>query len=148
MAIQVWIRKGGKVIDGEEVLDIVPKELSPNMPPGEGWNSGEVVEEYWWEYLKKTKYKRVYLKYLASKLNDGRKVEWKINALQIRLSLNNLGRRTAFENFIKNANQNLKDWWQYSSEFDRWDPFIQQIQTALGLTDTQMDNIWELAETL
>ena len=37
----------------------------------------------------------------------------------------------------------LEDAWDYSDYFSRLDPFIIQASEALGLTDEQVDTIWE-----
>ncbi len=37
----------------------------------------------------------------------------------------------------------LEDAWDYSNYFSRLDPFIDQARIALGLTDEQVDAMWE-----
>lgn len=76
-------------------------------------------------------------------------VESKCTAWQFRKALNQLGLRDSVEAAIAASNnQDVKDGWQYTSEFHRYAPLVMQFGAALGKTEAEMDALFELARTL
>ena len=76
-------------------------------------------------------------------------VQLKCTAWQFRMALNALGLRNAVETAIANSgDQNIKDGWEFTSEFHRYAPLVIQFGLALGKTDEEMDALFELAKTL
>lgn len=71
-----------------------------------------------------------------------------ITPRQIRLALNQLGLRSTVDNAVKLADQDLKDWWEYSLEIDRNHPQVLAMCYQLGITDEQADDLFSLAATL
>lgn len=67
---------------------------------------------------------------------------------QIRLALSRAGLRSSVEAAVSAGNQDLKDWYEYSTEFQRNQPLVEQMGTALGQTSEQLDDLWKLAATL
>lgn len=75
--------------------------------------------------------------------------ELKCTAWQFRKALNVLGLRAAVESAIAaSSDQNIKDGWQYTSDFHRYAPLVIQFGQALGKTDAEMDALFALAGTL
>jgi hypothetical protein len=71
-----------------------------------------------------------------------------ISPRQFRQALNQLGLRTLVENFIATADQNTKDWYQFSTYFDRYNPVTLSAATQLGKTSADLDALWRLGATL
>jgi hypothetical protein len=71
-----------------------------------------------------------------------------VSARQLRMALTRLELRVAIENYIASADQDMKDWWQYATEFGRGNPMIANAATALGKTPADIDALFELAKTL
>lgn len=61
---------------------------------------------------------------------------------QVRLALNAAGLRTAVEAAVAVADQNTKDMWEFSSVFKRDDAVLIAMATALGITSTQLDELF------
>lgn len=70
-----------------------------------------------------------------------------IDALQIRLALNDLGLRAAVEGAVAAASQEIKDWWAEAPRFLKSDPMVQAMATQLGVSAEQLDGIWALGAT-
>lgn len=56
--------------------------------------------------------------------------------------------REAVEAAVAQADQDLKDWWLYSTVFERHNPQVEAMAQALGITDTQLEQLWLLASSL
>lgn len=68
---------------------------------------------------------------------------------QIRKALNQLSLRDSVEQAISLSNDhNLKDAWQYATEFVRNDPLVISLGVALGKSDAELDALFELAKSL
>lgn len=115
-------------IDGElveqEGWELIPTRPEPHddyVFDGEKWNKKEVVKI----------------------------VPQSITPRQIRQQLTAMGIRQAAEDYIANSNDyNLKDWWQYSTSFDRDNEVLINAALALGLTESQLDEIFITADKL
>lgn len=70
------------------------------------------------------------------------------SARQVRLALNQIGLRQAIEDYVASQGDDVKDSWEYSTEFDVDHPFIVAGKAALGITDEQVSALFELARTL
>jgi len=70
------------------------------------------------------------------------------SASQVRLALNQLGLRQAIEGYVDGASIEVKDSWEYSTQFEEDHPFILAGKAALGIGDEQVRAIFELAVTL
>lgn len=66
-----------------------------------------------------------------------------ISARQIRLGMTRLNLRVRFESYVATADQDVRDTWQYGTEFRRDEPFITE-----GLGPLDADVLFELAKTL
>lgn len=67
---------------------------------------------------------------------------------QIRLALTRLGLRAAIETYVSTADQDTKDSWQFSTEFDRGHSMVTTAAAALGKAAADVDALFELAKTL
>lgn len=67
---------------------------------------------------------------------------------QIRLALTQLGLRDHVEQAVAAGDANLRDWWQYSLEYRRDHPLVEQMIQDLGVTAQQADDLWRLGATL
>lgn len=70
------------------------------------------------------------------------------SARQVRLALNQLGLRQAIENYVASQGIEVKDSWEFSTEFEEDHPLIKAGQPVLGITDEQVRAIFDLAVTL
>ena len=71
-----------------------------------------------------------------------------VSPRQIRQALTRAGLRTAVETAVAAGDQDLKDWWEFSTTFERLNPQVTAMGAALGVSDTQLDDLWTLASTL
>lgn len=68
---------------------------------------------------------------------------------QFRKALNQQGLRADVENAVAASDdQDLKDGWEFATEFVRNDPFVVSMAVAIGKTDADLDALFELAKTL
>lgn len=72
----------------------------------------------------------------------------RVSPRQIRQAFSQMGIRATIEGAIANASQDVKDWYEFSTFFDRNNPVSISIATSLGFTTEQMDAVWQLASTL
>ena len=69
-------------------------------------------------------------------------------ALQFRKALRQLGKMDAVKAYVEQADEETQEAWEYATEFKRLDPFITQGMAALGVSDAEVDVVFELAVTL
>lgn len=71
-----------------------------------------------------------------------------VSPRQIRQALTRAGLRAAVEAAVAAGDQDTKDWWEFSTTFERDHPVVIAMATALGVTESDMDNLWALGLTL
>jgi len=71
-----------------------------------------------------------------------------ISPRQIRQALTRVGLREAVEAAVAAGDQDLKDWWEFSTSYERLNPQVVSMGLALGQTDEQLDALWALGTTL
>ena len=71
-----------------------------------------------------------------------------ISPRQIRQALTAAGLRTAVEGAVAAGNQDLKDWWEFASSFERGHPMVVGMGTALGKTSAEFDALFTLGASL
>jgi hypothetical protein len=72
-----------------------------------------------------------------------------VSAWQIRKALNQLNLRTTIETAVSNSSdQDLKDGWEYAKEFESNNPLVLSMGKAIGKTESEMYQVFQLAETL
>lgn len=71
-----------------------------------------------------------------------------ISAWQIRKALNVTGLRDQIEAAVAVASRDVQDGWATAREFERTHPLIVQMVSALGLSDAEVDAVFELGATL
>lgn len=69
---------------------------------------------------------------------------------QLRKALNALGLRQQVEDYIATPDtpQDVKDGWEFASEFKRTDALVTSAGAALGKSEAEMDQLFELAVSL
>lgn len=67
---------------------------------------------------------------------------------QFKQALTRIGLRAAVEAAIAAADQDTKDWYAESLNFERTNPVMNSMATALGKTPEDIDNLFKLAATL
>lgn len=65
-----------------------------------------------------------------------------ISPRQIRQSLNHFNLRTQVEAVVASGDQDLKDWWEFATSFDREHPLVLDMSNVLNITNEQLDEIW------
>ena len=70
-----------------------------------------------------------------------------VTPLQIRRALNASGMRNMVEAAIASAPQDARDAWDYATEVRREDATLNFMAAALGMTPTQIDELFSLAAT-
>jgi len=71
-----------------------------------------------------------------------------VSPRQIRQALTRVNLRDTVEAVVAQGDQDLKDWWEFSTNFERLNTQVQAMGTALGITDLQLDDLWVLASSL
>lgn len=72
-----------------------------------------------------------------------------VSAVQIRLAANEMGIRDAIETLMGSAEtpRSLRDYWEYSTEFQRAHPLWAQALPLLSATEAALDQLFDIAET-
>jgi hypothetical protein len=65
-----------------------------------------------------------------------------VSPRQIRQALTRANLRTQVEAAVAAGDQDLKDWWEFATTFERNHPMVVQMGTALGQTAEQMDQLF------
>ncbi len=71
-----------------------------------------------------------------------------ISPRQIRMALTRAGLRSQVETAVTAGTQDLKDWWEFSTSFERNNPQVLGMCNLLGVSDVQCDGLWALGATL
>lgn len=71
-----------------------------------------------------------------------------ISPRQIRQALTLAGLRAGVESAVAAGGQDIKDWWEFSTAFERTNPQVIGMAAALGVTDAALDDLWKLGATL
>jgi hypothetical protein len=71
-----------------------------------------------------------------------------VSPRQIRQALTRVSLRDAVEAAVAQGDQDLKDWWEFSTVFERSNTQVQATGTALEITNLQLDDLWNLAGSL
>lgn len=71
-----------------------------------------------------------------------------ISPRQIRQALTRAGLRTAVEAAVAAGDQDLKDWYEFSTAFELLNPQVTAMGLALGVTEQQLDDLWALGASL
>lgn len=71
-----------------------------------------------------------------------------VSPRQIRMALTRAGLREAVEAAVLAGDQDLKDWWEFSTSFERNNPQVEVMATVLGVSTQQLDDLWSLAASL
>ncbi len=71
-----------------------------------------------------------------------------VSPRQIRQALTAVGLRSAVEAAVLAGDQDLQDWWQFSTAFERVHPAVVAMGAGLGQTPEQLDSLWLIAGSL
>lgn len=71
-----------------------------------------------------------------------------VSPRQIRQALTRAGLRQAVESAVIAGDQDLKDWWEFATAFERANQHVIDMGLALGVTEKQLDDLWILAGSL
>lgn len=56
--------------------------------------------------------------------------------------------RDLVESTVALGDQDLRDWWEFSTSYDRNHPNVSEMAATLGVSSEQVDQLWALALTL
>jgi hypothetical protein len=68
-----------------------------------------------------------------------------VSPWQIRRALNQLGLRASVEQAVAAADQDVKDGWEFATEFRRDNPLVAAFGQQLGITEEELDQLFILA---
>ncbi len=88
------------------------------------------------------------LEYVENPTLDTPKTYQPLSAFQVRKVLTQFNLRSQVETAVSQADQATKDAWQYTNDFQRDNPVLTAMATLLGLTDDQLDQMFEIGVTL
>jgi hypothetical protein len=83
----------------------------------------------------------------ARPYQDPNPVPFSVTPWQMRRALNQLGLRSAVEAAVAGTDQDTRDGWDYALEIRRDNPLISGLAAGLGLTTSQVDDLFRLAYT-
>jgi hypothetical protein len=66
-------------------------------------------------------------------------------AYQIRRALNQTDLRDSVEAFVKTCPKDVQDAWRYAYYVERYNPVLMASAAQMGLTDTQLNDLFKLA---
>ena len=67
---------------------------------------------------------------------------------QIRMAITRINMREIIESAVAAGDQDLKDWWEFSTGFERTHPEVIKMQQALSIPDESIDALWNLGASL
>jgi hypothetical protein len=86
---------------------------------------------------------------IESRAMGSQAVPEEISPRQFRQALNHFGFRQQVDGAVAaSTDQDLKDWYAYTSAFQRHHPEVLAMAQALGFTDDQLDQVWIYGATL
>ena len=71
-----------------------------------------------------------------------------ISPRQIRQALTRAGLRASVEAAVAAGDQDLKDWYEFSTAFERLNPQVVAMGEALSVSPASLDDLWALGATL
>ena len=71
-----------------------------------------------------------------------------ISPRQVRQALTRVGLRAAVEAAVAGGDQDIKDWWEFATAFERDNQHVIEMAAALGVTERQLDDLWTLGGSL
>lgn len=71
-----------------------------------------------------------------------------ISPRQIRQALTHTGLRASVEAAVAAGDQDLKDWYEFSTTFERLNPQVVAMGEALSVSPSSLDDLWALGATL
>ena len=71
-----------------------------------------------------------------------------VSPRQIRMALTRVGLRAQVESAVAAGDQDLKDWWEFATTFERENVQVAAMGGALNQSAEQLDALWQLAATL
>lgn len=79
---------------------------------------------------------------------DARALIPPISHRQIRMALTRAGLRAAVEAAVAAGSQDLKDWYEFSTAFERLNPQVVAMGEALSVSPASLDDLWALGAQL
>jgi hypothetical protein len=74
--------------------------------------------------------------------------EVRVSPRQLRLAMNQMGLRDQIEDWVAAQPRDIRDSWQYSTEFYASHPFVQGAKVALGKSDTELVALFAAASMI
>lgn len=71
-----------------------------------------------------------------------------VSPRQIRQALTAVGLRAGVEAAVSAGDQDLKDWWEFSTAFERNHPMVIGMANGLNVSSEQLDQLFILASSL
>ena len=71
-----------------------------------------------------------------------------ISPRQIRQALTRAGLREQVEAAVAAGDQDIKDWWEFATTFERTNPQVIGMGEALSVSPESLDQLWVLGATL
>lgn len=71
-----------------------------------------------------------------------------ISPRQIRQALTRAGLRAAVDAAVAAGDQDLQDWYEFSTAFERVNPQVEAMGAALGVSAESLDDLWALGASL
>ena len=139
------------IIDIRRALEVITPDAKWDYSiPNEGGTELQYSNIRWGDSRQKPSWETLVAiadGFAAADLQARREV-LRCGALQFRKALRQLGKMDAVKAYVETADEETQEAWEYATEFRRLDPFIVQGMAALGVSDEEVDDVFELAVTL
>jgi hypothetical protein len=71
-----------------------------------------------------------------------------ISSSQFRQSLTHSGLRSQWDSAVASATQDIKDWYEYETSFDRHHPNVLSLAQQLSIDSSQLDAVWRYGASI
>lgn len=142
-----WVRAKYEVTI-DDSIDLPP--VTETIYPDEEYNDEDILETEYRPDFFGSEETKTWVKLKAEytiEIEDYNPVPKSVSPMQIRLALNQLGLRQIIEDAVASGSQDLKDMWEFATEFKRDYPLLIQLGIDLEITPEEIDNIFRLAVT-
>ena len=139
------------IIDIRRALEVITPDAKWDYSiPNEGGTELQYSNIRWTDSRQKPSWETLVIiadGFAAADL-QARREGMQCGALQFRKALRQLGKMGAVKAYVETADEETQEAWEYATEFKRLDQFVVGGMTALGVSDEDVDAVFELAVTL
>lgn len=135
-----WANAAHTAID----CDVEFEEISSPMPYTATANDPEAHGQQLWDDLNAEKYGPIAAED-AAKILAAKRAAMSVSSAQAQIALHNAGKLDEVETAISSASKAAQIAWAKAQFFERNSPTLAEIATTIGMSDTELDSLFEAA---